>query len=191
MARPRTRTRVHEAVLSLAGERQVGAITMEAIAARAGVSKQTLYRTWPSTGAVLFDALLARSTNEDGAVVVPDSGDLAADLESLATATIAELTDPIQEPLLRAVTAEIQSNDVLAAQFRELLLAPQFTGISDRLRSGGVLDPGGAAELFVGPIFHRWLLRTHPFDSAWVTAHVARTLRAVRPNDESPAGSER
>lgn len=185
MARIQTRSKVHEAVLALARESRVGAITMEGIAARAGVSRQTLYRTWPSTGAILFDALLARSTNEDGAVVVTDSGDLAADLEALATATIAELTDPAQEPLLRAVTAEIQSDEGLSTQYRALLLYPQLSGITDRLRSGDVPDPDGIAELFVGPIFHCWLLRTHPFDAAWIAAHVARTLRAARRECES------
>lgn len=179
MARQRTRSKVHHAVLSLARESRVGTITMEGIAARAGVSKQTLYRTWPSTGSILFDALLARSTDEHGAVVVPDTGNLAADLETLATATIAELTDPTHESMLRAVTAEIQSDEGLAAQFRELLLAPQLLGISERFRRADVADPDGAAELFVAPIFHRWLLRSHPFDAAWVAAHVARTLRAV------------
>ena len=179
MARQRTRTKVHEAVLSLAREHRVGTITMEGIAARASVSKQTLYRTWPSTGAILFDALLARSTDEDGAVAVPNSGDLAKDLESLAAATIAELTDPTQEPLLRAVTAEMQADEALATQFRDLLLSPQLSGISDRLRQGDVSDPDAVAELFVGPIFHRWLLRTHPFDRGWVTGHVARILRAM------------
>ncbi|TQO19905.1 TetR family transcriptional regulator [Rhodoglobus vestalii] len=179
MARQQTRKKVHEAVLSLAHETPAGTITMEGIAARAGVSKQTLYRTWPSTGAILFDALLARSMTEDGTVEVPNSGDLAADLELLATATIAELTDTTHEPMLRAITAQMQSDDGLAAQFRERLLTPQLAGISDRFRRENVPDPYGIAELFVGPIFHRWLLRTHPFDSEWVTAHVARTLRAA------------
>lgn len=179
MARQRTRNRVNEAVLSFAREGRVGSITMEGVAARAGVSKQTLYRTWSSTGAILFDALLARSTDAEGAVVVPDSGDLATDLETLASATIAELTDPTQEPLLRAVTAELQSDEGLAAQFRELLLGPQLSGIVSRFRQGGVPDPDDAAELFVGPIFHRWLLRTRPFDAGWVRAHVARTVRGI------------
>ncbi|MDN4639434.1 TetR/AcrR family transcriptional regulator C-terminal ligand-binding domain-containing protein [Agreia sp. PsM10] len=154
-------------------------ITMEGVAKRAGVSKQTLYRTWPSTGAILFDALLARSTDEHDAVTVPNSGALAADLRSLATATIAELTDPMLEPLLRAVTAEMQSDEALAAQFRELLLAPQLRGISNRFRQENLPNPDDLAELFVSPIFHRWLLRSRSFDSEWVTAHVARTMRGA------------
>jgi MFS-type transporter involved in bile tolerance (Atg22 family) len=122
MARERTRTKVHAAALSLAGERPVAAITMEGIAARGGVSKQTLYRSWSSTGEILFDALLARSLDENGRVTVPNSGDLALDLATLATGMIDELVDPTQERLLRAVTAELQSDDGLAAQYRDLLL---------------------------------------------------------------------
>lgn len=152
---------------------------MEGVAARAGVSKQTLYRTWPSTGAILFDALLARSLSEDGVVVVPNSGDLVADLESLVAATIVELTDPTQEPLLRAVTADIQTDGVLAAQYRDRLLTPQLKAISDRLREGSIDDPDAAAELLLGPIFHRWLLRTRVFEPGWASAHVQRVLRAT------------
>ena len=176
MARQKTREKVHAAVLSLARENQVGTITMEGIAARASVSKQTLYRTWSSTGGILFDALLARSTDDDGVVLVPDSGDLAIDLEALAAGTIAELTDPAQEPLLRAVTAELQFNEGLAAQFRSRLLGPQLAAISHRLSEGGVTHPDDTAELFVGAIFHRWLLRTRPFDAEWVANHVRRVL---------------
>ncbi|GAB3795100.1 TetR/AcrR family transcriptional regulator [Humibacter antri] len=179
MARQQTRSKVHKAVLSLARETRVGSITMEGIAGRAGISKQTLYRTWPSTGAVLFDALLARSTDENDVVVVPESGNLATDLEALTVATIAELTDPTHEPLLRAVTAEMQADEGLATQYRERLLRPQLSAIANRFRRENVPDPDGAAELFVGPIFHRWLLRTGPFDSEWVRAHVDRTVRGT------------
>lgn len=180
MATSRTRTKVFEAVLSLARESAVGAITMEGLAARAGVSKQTLYRTWPSTGAVLFEALLDRSMDDAGSVAVPDSGDLAADLLALAAATVSELTDPSQEALLRAVTAEIQVDENLATQYREKLLRPQIDGIAERLRVANVIDAEAITELFVGPILHRWLLRTGPFDAGWIDGHVARTLRAAR-----------
>lgn len=179
MARQRTRDKVHQAVLSLAKEGRVGAITMEGVAARAGVSKQTLYSSWTSTGAILFDALLARSVDDDGAVVLPDSGDLARDLEELATGMVAELSDPTQGPLLRAVTAEMQFDDTLAEEFRRLLLGPQMSAVSRRLGTSGVPAPDDVAEIFVGPILHRWLLRSRPFDAAWVSAHVARTLRAA------------
>jgi len=180
MARDRTRTKVHAAALALALDKNgTGALTMEGIAARAGVSKQTVYRSWPSTGAVLFDALLARSADESGRVLIPNTGDLSSDLLTLAMGMIAELTDPSEEALLRAVTADLQSDAALAAQYRELLLRPQLRAISARLDDAGVPASGDAAELFVGPIFYRWLLRSQPFDSEWISAHVGRVIRGI------------
>lgn len=163
---------------------------MEGIAARAHISKQTLYRTWSSTGAVFFDALLARSTDEAGMVIVPTSDNLIADLEELAAATIAELTEPNHEPLLRAVAAEMQSDETLAAQYRELLLSPQLDAISQRFQLADVPDPEGAAEAFVGPIFHCWFLRTHSLDAVWVKAHVARVVRGAVQAASREADSE-
>jgi AcrR family transcriptional regulator len=152
---------------------------MAGVAARAGISKQTLYRSWPTTGAILFDALLARSLDANGVVALPDTGDLAADLTTTAEAMVAELTDATQEPLLRALTAELQIDENLAVQYRAKLLDVQLRAIADRLERGGATDPEECAELFVGPILHRWLLRTRPFEPKWVVRHVGRTLRAV------------
>lgn len=178
MARARTRSKVHAAVLALAGSGRVGALSMEGIADRAGVSKQTLYRTWSSPAEIIFDALLSRSQDPSGVVLVPDSGDLRVDLESLVAATIQELTDPIVEPLLRVMTAIIQTDENLAALYRERLLAPQFDAVSARLERGGFPDPGMSAELLVGPILHRWLLRTGDFDADWASRHVQQVLRS-------------
>lgn len=181
MARRTTVVKVHEAIAFLAREQPVAAITMEGIAERAGVSKQTLYRTWPSTGAILCDALLARSLDASGAVGVPDSGDLWEDLRSLGAAMVDELLDPDQGCLLRAVTAEMLSDARLADHVRDGLLLPQLRAIAQRFRAAGVPGPEDAAELFVGPIFHRWLLGTRLFEDRWMEEHASRVVRAVAP----------
>lgn len=154
-------------------------LTMEGIAAQARVSKQTLYRSWPSKSAVLLDALLGRSSTEGEGVEVPDSGDLAADLETLVLATIEEMTDPSMERLLRAVTVQIQSDDALAAELSARLLAPQLRAVAARMSRAGITEANEAVELLYGAVLHRWLLRTQPFTTTWVRAHVARTIRAV------------
>lgn len=182
MASRRTRARVHEAVLSLVSLEGFAKITMEGVASRAGVGKQTLYRSWPSTGAVLFDALLAQSQSPDGSVVVPDSGDLRTDLIRLVQETIAELCHPTMEPLLRSVTAAIQTDVILATQYRELLLEPQMQAVAGRLQRGGVERPEEVAELLLGPLLHRWLLRHGALDDSWAEAHVERVLRASGTN---------
>lgn len=178
MARVSTRSRVYEAVLLLVMDAGYGPLTMEGIASQARVSKQTLYRTWPSKSVVLFEALLDRSDNGHGDVEVPDTGDLAADLEALILGTVEEMTDPSMEKLLRAVAAEVQSDDHLASELSTRLLVPQLNAVIARMARGGIAEPEEAAEMLYGAILHRWLLRTRPFTTAWVTAHVARTLRA-------------
>ncbi|WP_159803524.1 TetR/AcrR family transcriptional regulator [Arthrobacter zhaoguopingii] len=178
MASRRTRARVHEAVLSLASLEGFTKLTMEGVASRAGVGKQTLYRSWTSTGAILFDALLARSQSPDGIVVVPDSGNLRADLIELVQETIAELCHPTTEPLLRSVTAAIQTDLILATQYRKLLLEPQMQAVAGRLHRGGVERAEELAEILVGPLLHRWLLRSGTLDNSWAEAHVERVLRA-------------
>lgn len=176
MASKRTRARVHDAVLDLVGDRGVARLTMEGVAARAGVGKQTLYRSWPSTAAILFDALLARSENTDGAVAVPDSGELRADLLLLMEETVHELTSPATEPLLRAVTAAIQTDLELAREYRERLLEPQMAAIARRFEQAGTVHPAAAAELLVGPVLHRWLLRSGALDRDWQEQHVDQVV---------------
>lgn len=179
MARPTTRAKVHDAVLSMAREGRIASATMENVAARAGISRQTLYRSWPTTGAILFDALRARSETADGNIVLPDTGDLVADMTTLVEGMASELADPVQDQLLRSVTAEIQTDGGLAAEYRDLLLRPQMTAIAERLGRGGVAEPDEIAELLVGPLLHRWLLRSRPLDTEWLGRHVRRTLRAA------------
>ena len=81
--RPRSE-RARQAVLAAAGELLVeggmAAVTMEAVAARAGVSKVTVYKWWPSRGAVAIDAYFEHFRQT---ITFADTGDgqLRADLD--------------------------------------------------------------------------------------------------------------
>ncbi|MEG9224451.1 TetR/AcrR family transcriptional regulator [Aeromicrobium sp. Sec7.5] len=179
MARASTVVRVHRAVLELAHEVGVDGLTMEGLAAAAGTGKQTLYRSWSSPVHILFDALLAASASHDGRVDVPDSGDLAQDLRDLVAGIVAELTDPGADALMRDVLIRLQAYPDLSAELQHRLLGPQTAAIADRFRRAGVADPEQVTELLLGPIFHRWLLRTGPFTAPWGRAHVELVLRAA------------
>ena len=122
--------------LDLVGERGYAKLTIEGIAARAGVGKQTIYRWWPSKGAVLLDALLALSEDPDGAMqALPDTGDLEADLQLVLRATVAELTDPRYDAPMRALAVEIAHDDALAGLWAERVDEPLRQGKLARLRS--------------------------------------------------------
>lgn len=161
-------------------------LTMQDIAARAGVGKQTIYRWWPSKGAVLFDAILDGTTGPDGTPALPSTGDLRADLQMLMRAVVEELMDPGTDRLNRAVVAEIQQDDVLADDLLRRLLRPQLDATAARLGAARALDqlPQDAdieigVELLFGPVFHRWLLRTGTLDSAYADRLVDSVLRGL------------
>ncbi|WP_437765885.1 TetR/AcrR family transcriptional regulator [Sorangium sp. KYC3313] len=187
----RRNERSHRAILAAAGEllMDVGyaKLTIEAIAARAGVGKQTIYRWWPSKGAVVFDALLAMNEGPSG-VVLPDTGNIGRDLQTVLRATVEEFLDSRIDATLRALTIEIQHDRDLATRLVERLLGPQMDATVDRLRvaqrAGQIradVDLQVAVELLYGPIFHRWLLRTAPLCAAYADTVTALALAALRP----------
>lgn len=160
----RARAAILAATGELIGELPYGKLTVEAIAARAGVGKQTIYRWWPSKGAVVFDAMRDMDSGPDG-LALPDTGDLLADVRLLLRGSIAALTDPVFEGFLRAMYIEIQQDVTLAAAYREQLLLPQRRALANRLAAGvdsGELRPGLdlelAVDLLLGPIQMRWSL---------------------------------
>ena len=190
----RRSTRAREAILlatrELLPETGFSRLTIEGIAARAGVGKQTIYRWWPNKGAVIFDALLENvgATAEERAL--PDTGDIESDLRTVLRATIEELADPNTDQLQRTLTAEIQHDPGLAEDLVARLLRPQMQAVSDRLRvaqEAGQLaddiDLDLGAELLFGPLFHRWLLRTAPFDARYADRLVKHILAGLEPRD--------
>jgi len=89
-------------------------ITVAAIAERAGVGKQTIYRWWPSKSAVLLDAMIQRARQVAPA---PDSGDLHADLRLFLRSTFAATPDnrSLLLGVLREALGDTATMDQLAA----------------------------------------------------------------------------
>lgn len=170
----RSRRAIYDAALALVAEAGYPKTTIEGIASRAGVGKQTIYRWWPSKADVLLEAFLdmaERAAEAAGHVAhaLPDTGDLAADLRAVLRATVDELRDPAFEAPSRALAAEGLVNQELGRRFVAQLLEPQLQLYVDRLRSaqraGDVrpeVDPRIALELFVSPLAQRWLQHTGP-----------------------------
>ncbi|MBT1185911.1 TetR/AcrR family transcriptional regulator [Streptomyces sp. CJ_13] len=185
----RSRRAILDAALALLGEVGYNKLTIEAIAARAGVGKQTIYRWWPSKAAVLLDASLAlagEAETEGEWAGFPDTGDLAADLKLVLRATVDEFNDERYEAPARALTAAGATDPELGARFTERLLEPQLALYEDRLRTAreaGQLardtDLRLTVEMLLGPLTYRWLLRTAPLTHAFTDALVDRVLGGV------------
>ncbi|MEV0293103.1 TetR/AcrR family transcriptional regulator [Nocardia sp. NPDC050710] len=190
----RARAAILTATAELIRELPYGKLSVEAIAARAGVGKQTIYRWWPSKGAVVFDAMLELDSGPDG-LALPDTGDIRADLRDLMRGSVAAVTDPGFESFLRAMYIEIQQDPDLGAAYRERLLLPQRAAIAERLaagvRSGELradLDLELALDLLLSPIQSRWSLGLGGLTEAYADAALDAALDYLRARPGSISG---
>ena len=179
----RARTAILTAATESVAELGYAKTSIEGIAARAGVGKQTIYRWWPSKGAVVLEALTADQPD----VEWPDTGDLTADLRLVLRATVDEFADANNSATLRALMIDMQHDEALSEQVLTRVLGPQLAATKRRLesaqRAGQVadgIDLDIAVEIIFGPIYHRWILRTHPFDQAYADALTNLAVRSLR-----------
>jgi AcrR family transcriptional regulator len=138
--RPRGRPRSEKArlaILAAAGDRMLSgglaAATMDAIAARAGVGKATIYKWWPSRGAVALDGFLDRVS---GTLAIPERLSTSEALTWQLAALITLLRDTTAGPLMRALVAAAQSDPDIARSLRERWLAPRRAVALEVLRAG-------------------------------------------------------
>ncbi|MBO2458740.1 TetR/AcrR family transcriptional regulator [Actinomadura violacea] len=175
-----------QAILAATGElcSQVGygRLTIEAIAARAGVSKKTIYRWWPSKGAVVLELLGETATI---ATAPPDTGDLAADLHTMLTEIVDILT---RDSAGTGVISEALNDPDLARDLRERLIQPGIDAFKQRLRraqDAGRLHPDAdldvALDLLYGPIYHRMALHLGMPGPAYLGSLITHALRALTP----------
>ena len=109
------------------------AVTIEGLADAAGVSKQTIYRWWPSRGALIAECLT------EGRLIpvdfdVPDTGDLHADIERWLTGVLAVLDAPTGGPLLRSLIAAAAEDAAVGDRLSASLGVDR--GLSERLAAG-------------------------------------------------------
>ncbi|MBK1783086.1 TetR/AcrR family transcriptional regulator [Prauserella cavernicola] len=184
----KSRQAILTATRELIAETGYAKVSIEAIAARAGVGKQTIYRWWSSKGAVVFDSILDLSGPVDDAVVLPDTGDLETDLKQVLRATVAEFADAAFEAPIRALTVEIATDPELAALYQRSMATPMDEAKKARLRSAqeaGQLSPDADLDLVLSllnsPVFERWLMRGGPLDDAFADGVVEAVVRAFSP----------
>jgi AcrR family transcriptional regulator len=181
----RSRQAILRAAYELCSERSYERTSIEAIAARAGVGKQTIYRWWPSKGAVIMEAL-----NEVvGAVSdFPDTGDVIADLATQMIAVSKLLSSPDFGPVYTGVVGAAQSDPAVAEALARDIVTPRVVACRTRLeraREEGQVRPDVdldiAVELLYGPIYHRVLLHTRPPDADQVTTVLELAFRGLSP----------
>ncbi|KOU34986.1 TetR/AcrR family transcriptional regulator [Streptomyces sp. WM6378] len=155
------RLAVLHAADDLLAEHGFGGLTVEAIARRAGVAKQTIYRWWPSKVEILLDTLIEDS---EKSLPVPTGQVTADSIRGYLRAFARFLTrDPAGKVLL-ALLAQAQHDPDTAESFHKRYLAPRRTQERDMLARAidadeisPELGPDATMDALVGPIVYRAL----------------------------------
>jgi AcrR family transcriptional regulator len=150
------------ATVDLLADEGYGGVTMEGVAARAGVGKATVYRRWPSKSALVVDAVDA--CRESG-WQAPDTGSAREDLLVFVRGFLDVIRASDAGRVMPALVTELARNPELAAAFRDGLVQPRRACVLETVRRGverGEVRPDVDAELVadavVGLLEHRFLV---------------------------------
>lgn len=166
--RPRSeaaRTNVLAAARELLAEGGIAAVTIEELAARTGVARPTIYRSWPNAKAVAMAALMAETKP-------PTQRAARSTVRQALRSVIGDLIAAFSTPIGRSAAALVASADStteLAKVFRHQVLLRSREMVLEILRDGAKrgeiragLDLEAAADLIMAPVFFRLLVGHQP-----------------------------
>jgi AcrR family transcriptional regulator len=160
-----------------------GGLSMEAVAAAAGVAKTTVYRRYPSKRDLVIAALGRSVPFEPPAhdLMTPDA------LRALVHEAVAMLVDSGAIRILASLLVEAQRDPTILDAFRARLLEPRRHLIVAMLERGierGELrsdtDPLVVTEMIAGAVFGHHAILGQPTTEAWVDALVEHVWAAIR-----------
>jgi AcrR family transcriptional regulator len=185
--RPRSekaRVAILEAAAELLLARGLSAVSMDAVAERAGVSKATIYRWWPTKETLALDALY----NEWAAVQPParDTGSLRGDLLSLLRPWVRLAASRPYGRVIAALVTEAQTDPAFAAEYRARFVEPRrdqaravFRRAIERGEIPADIKIEVALDLLYGPVYHRLLHGHAPLNDRFVTDIVDTALGGI------------
>ncbi|MBD2463634.1 TetR/AcrR family transcriptional regulator [Oscillatoria sp. FACHB-1407] len=180
--RPRS-ARSHQAMLQATLEllAEVGfeAMSIEAIAARAGVGKTTIYRRYSSKAELVADAV--ESIREE--IVIPDTGSLWGDMDTLIQTAAQISLNPLGRQTVAMIISSASSNAEFAQIYWTKYLQPRreaFAVVLERAKARQEvkpdIDPGLVFDTMSGIMLHAMLFQ--PTTESWET-YVRRSLKLI------------
>jgi AcrR family transcriptional regulator len=161
-------------------ERGFGGVTIEGIAARAGVAKQTIYRWWASKVDILLDTLIEDAGRQ---LAIDDTGAVVDSTRRYLRRLARFLTKDPAGKVLLALIGEAQHDPEMARAFHERYLEPQRQRERELLQRGidggelsVELDIDSALDALYGPIFWR-ALTGRPIPRSFIDALIADSLQ--------------
>lgn len=172
------------AALELLSEVGIAGMAMDDVAARAGVSKATIYRRWESKEALVLDAL----NSGLGHYATVDTGALRSDLLTYVTGMVAKIRSGSKtRDLIPYLVSAATGNPALQPALDEFaaVRARPLRAMLDRAVARGELDVDTDVQLVIdmllGPVTHRRLFYGEVFDDATAERLVEYVLRAIAP----------
>lgn len=167
----RSRQAILAAAIDLVAELGYAKASIEGIARRAGVGKQTIYRWWPSKGAVVLEAL---DDSLSTVVGFPDSGDIVEDLRVQMTG-VSQLFRTELGAVYQGLIAAAQSDPALSRAHVDQVIQPAIVACRARLavaQERGELrsdiDVQAMIDMLWGALYYRLLLHETPLETRQV-----------------------
>lgn len=187
-SRRRRSERAHQAILSAASEllEENGylGVSIEAIAAKAGVGKQTIYRWWASKAALVMEAYAAQKARD---ITVPDTGVVQDDLKIFLQRLFVVQKITRTELTMAGLIAETQTDPELAEIFRKQFIAQRRAVVLQILERGvvrgelrGDLNLDLVVDAIYGPVLYRLLVAHAPLDDLFAEELVNQLMSGVR-----------
>ena len=166
-------------------ERGVHTMSMDDVAARAGVSKATIYRWWPSKELLALDALATEWATPKPAAQ-RDTGNLRGDLLARFRPWLRQLNEKPYGRVIAGLVAEAQTDPAFAALYRERFVQPRRDAIRPLLERA--IDRGEIAadtnievtlDLLYGPIYHRLLHGHAPLTDRFAQHIIDAVIKSI------------
>jgi len=179
---PRIDSAVLRSTVDLLGETGYSALSVDAIARRAGTSKPAIYRRWPSKAHLVHEAVFPI----DSGTELPDTGSLADDVREMVRRTVAVLTTPAARAALPGLVGEMAADLTLArgaaGAIRRHPVArtdrtPEHGTGAQRVRPG--VTAAELTEALAGITFLALLTRGAGLDDSWVERTATLILRGI------------
>jgi AcrR family transcriptional regulator len=184
----RARLAILRSTLKLLGKNGFSELTIEAVAAHAGVGKATVYRWWSNKAALIADAFASSATRK---LHFPDTGSVRTDMSQQMRQLI-KIFSSRRGRIVSAILGGGQSDRDLIAAFRERFLWPRRQEAYATLRRGiqrGELSKDVDMDLILdslyGPIYMRFLIRHGKLTPDFVDSLCELVLGGARPKERS------
>jgi AcrR family transcriptional regulator len=185
--RPRSEP-ARQAILAAAADllltRGLAAVSMDTVAAQAGVSKATIYRWWPTKETLALDALYEELSEPNAEP--PDTGTLPGDLLALLLGFMDRVGDRPFSRIIGALVTEAGTDPVFGKLYRERYVEPrraQARAIFQRAAGRGEIAVGtdveAAIDLLYGALYHRLLHGHAPLTQEFVETVVGIVVAGI------------